>query len=125
RKNSWYINQNLSILNVYYSSAGCTKVERDVYYTWDRILASIGGIFSLCLGGSIISIVQCFYFIGKVISDFEMKTNKEINFPGNLTCIKNRVQKTLIEKKKRNGEKMKRKHIQTRRFIKAFGNQPQ
>ncbi|KAF2880910.1 hypothetical protein ILUMI_25259, partial [Ignelater luminosus] len=30
---------------------------------------SIGGIFGLCLGGSIISILECLYFFGKAVSN--------------------------------------------------------
>lgn len=32
-------------------------------------LASIGGIFGLCLGGSIISILECLYFFGRVVTN--------------------------------------------------------
>lgn len=33
--------------------------------TWDMLLASLGGIFGLCLGGSLISVVEIVYFFIK------------------------------------------------------------
>ncbi|KAF2885948.1 hypothetical protein ILUMI_20225 [Ignelater luminosus] len=77
---------NVSVVNIYYTNIGCIQTERDVYFTWDRILgnnyyvafvpknlpklilASIGGLFGLCLGGSVISILECFYFFGRHLS---------------------------------------------------------
>lgn len=33
-----------------------------MYMTWDGLLAAFGGIFGLCLGGSVISLVEMIYY---------------------------------------------------------------
>lgn len=38
------------------------KYRRDVILTWDALFATFGGIFSLCLGGSIISLIEIMYY---------------------------------------------------------------
>lgn len=47
---------------VYFRDLSCIRYRRDVYMTWDGLFASFGGIFGLCLGGSILSLVELAYF---------------------------------------------------------------
>lgn len=74
-------------LKVHFKDLTCIKYRRDMYMTWDGLfgkfeppmfmefffifeffsvpfyyLASFGGIFGLCLGGSVISLVELLYF---------------------------------------------------------------
>ncbi|XP_055311194.1 sodium channel protein Nach-like isoform X2 [Sitodiplosis mosellana] len=49
-------------LKVHFKDLTCIKYRRDMYMTWDGLFASFGGIFGLCLGGSVISLVELFYF---------------------------------------------------------------
>nr|CAD7580138.1 unnamed protein product [Timema californicum] len=42
----------------YFSS---TKYRRYCFMTWDALFATFGGIFGLCLGGSVISLVELVY----------------------------------------------------------------
>ncbi|XP_046392144.1 sodium channel protein Nach-like [Ischnura elegans] len=53
---------NRSVVHVYFNDFYCIKYRRDAVMTWDGLLAAIGGIFGLCLGGSAISIVELLYF---------------------------------------------------------------
>ncbi|XP_050676132.1 sodium channel protein Nach-like [Leptidea sinapis] len=52
---------------VHYANNMCIKYRREVLYTWDQMLANLGGIFGLCLGGSIISIIEIIWFILEII----------------------------------------------------------
>lgn len=53
---------NLTTLRVHFKDLTCIRYRRDVYMTWDGLFASFGGIFGLCLGGSILSLVEMAYF---------------------------------------------------------------
>ncbi|XP_038210581.1 uncharacterized protein LOC119831349 [Zerene cesonia] len=53
----------LSRVTVHYANNICIKYRREVLYTWDQMLANLGGIFGLCLGGSIISIMEVIWFL--------------------------------------------------------------
>lgn len=52
----------MTTLYVYFKDLTCIRYRRDVYMTWDGLFASFGGIFGLCLGGSILSLVEMTYF---------------------------------------------------------------
>lgn len=80
------ISQNIDLtsvvtLKVHFKDISCIKYRRDVYLTWDGLFgnkglsilksliklliylsASFGGIFGLCLGGSVLSFVEFLYF---------------------------------------------------------------
>lgn len=49
-------------LKVHFKELTCIKYRRDMYMTWDGLLAAFGGIFGLCLGGSVISLVEMAYY---------------------------------------------------------------
>lgn len=53
---------DMTTLYVYFKDLTCIRYRRDLYMTWDALFASFGGIFSLCLGGSILSLVEMAYF---------------------------------------------------------------
>ncbi|XP_037049613.1 pickpocket protein 11-like [Bradysia coprophila] len=60
-----YSYKNLSnqvTLKIHFKDVTCLKYRRDIFMTWDGFLASFGGIFGLCLGGSLISFIEIFYF---------------------------------------------------------------
>ncbi|XP_045488424.1 uncharacterized protein LOC123690024 [Pieris rapae] len=56
-------NSGFSRVTVHFAHSICIKYIRKVRYTWDQMLANLGGIFGLCLGGSIISIIELLWFI--------------------------------------------------------------
>ncbi|XP_037049218.1 sodium channel protein Nach-like [Bradysia coprophila] len=49
-------------LKIHFKDITCLKYRRDVFLTWDSMFASCGGIYSLCLGGSVISIIELIWF---------------------------------------------------------------
>lgn len=48
-------------LHVYYEDIACVKYRREIYMTWDALIAAVGGVFALCLGGSVISLFEWLY----------------------------------------------------------------
>nr|XP_023014214.1 sodium channel protein Nach-like isoform X2 [Leptinotarsa decemlineata] len=51
-------NDNLTVVSVHFGSSGIIEFRRNEFITWDTLLASIGGIIGLFLGGSIMSIIE-------------------------------------------------------------------
>ncbi|XP_050440596.1 sodium channel protein Nach-like isoform X2 [Adelges cooleyi] len=56
------IPNNYSVLRIVFQDISCIKYRREAMVTWDTLVASIGGIFGLCLGGSVLSIVELIYY---------------------------------------------------------------
>uniref|UniRef100_A0A336KF41 CSON009762 protein n=1 Tax=Culicoides sonorensis TaxID=179676 RepID=A0A336KF41_CULSO len=56
-------NDTSSIVYVFFKDLTCIKYRRDPFMNWDGLFASFGGIFGLCLGGSIISLIEIIYFM--------------------------------------------------------------
>lgn len=48
-------------LRVHYRDMTCIKYRQDIFMSWDTLLAAFGGIFGLCLGGSVISLIEFIY----------------------------------------------------------------
>ncbi|CAF4918107.1 unnamed protein product [Pieris macdunnoughi] len=67
-KSSKKENSGLSRVTVHFADNLCIKYRREVLYTWDQMLANFGGIFGLCLGGSIISIIELVWFIFDILA---------------------------------------------------------
>ena len=62
-------NSTVSSIHIYFKDFFAVKYRKDVYMSWDAFFAAFGGIFGLCLGGSIISLIEVFYyFIIKIFS---------------------------------------------------------
>ncbi|XP_066601859.1 sodium channel protein Nach-like isoform X2 [Prorops nasuta] len=53
--------RNVSLMYVYFSDTTYLMYRRHSISSWYDLLASFGGIFGLCLGGSVISVVELFY----------------------------------------------------------------
>lgn len=54
--------ERATTVEVHFKDLTCIKYRRDMYMTWDGLFASFGGIFGLCLGGSVISLVEMLYY---------------------------------------------------------------
>uniref|UniRef100_A0A182N7Q2 Uncharacterized protein n=1 Tax=Anopheles dirus TaxID=7168 RepID=A0A182N7Q2_9DIPT len=64
-------------LNVHFKDIYCVKYKRDAYMTWDSLVATFGGIFGLCMGGSVLSIVELlYYFTVKPFTVYKARTKK-------------------------------------------------
>nr|XP_018906638.1 PREDICTED: pickpocket protein 19-like [Bemisia tabaci] len=55
-------------VDVFYKNEGAVKYQRDVTFGWSDLLVSFGGIAGLFLGFSVLSLVELFYWVGKIIS---------------------------------------------------------
>ncbi|XP_049542724.1 sodium channel protein Nach-like [Anopheles darlingi] len=51
-------------LHVHFRSTNCLKYRREPFLTWKTLVATFGGIFGLCMGGSILSLVEMLYHFG-------------------------------------------------------------
>ncbi|XP_052859746.1 sodium channel protein Nach-like [Anopheles cruzii] len=52
------------LLHVHFRSTNCLKYRREPYLTWQSLVATFGGIFGLCMGGSILSVLELLYHCG-------------------------------------------------------------
>ncbi|XP_060801070.1 uncharacterized protein LOC132901907 [Amyelois transitella] len=68
------VSEGFAKINVHFGDNICMKYRREVLYTWDQVLANLGGIFGLCLGGSIISLIELIWLI------FDLLLNAVRNF---------------------------------------------
>lgn len=67
-------------LRVYYKDVTCIKYRQDTFMTWDTMLAAFGGIFALCLGGSVISLIEFLYwFTFKLYHNFDSQWSTQVN----------------------------------------------
>ncbi|XP_050094043.1 sodium channel protein Nach-like [Anopheles aquasalis] len=67
-------------LNVHFKDLYCVKYKRDAYMTWDSLVATFGGIFGLCMGGSVLSIVELlYYFTVKPFTVYQEKMKRKRN----------------------------------------------
>lgn len=72
-------------LNVYYDDITYTIVDEVPSKTWDDFVANLGGFLGLCLGASLLSLVEIFEFVFKIISyyfnrNFQVKPKPKLNF---------------------------------------------
>lgn len=51
-----------SRVSVFFKDISCIRYRREIYVSWDSLIASFGGIFGLCLGGSVISMFEMVYW---------------------------------------------------------------
>ncbi|XP_058804612.1 pickpocket protein 28-like, partial [Phymastichus coffea] len=57
--------KKVSLASVYFRGITCLKYRKEIWMSWDDLLASFGGIFGLCVGGSFVSLVEILYFFIK------------------------------------------------------------
>ncbi|XP_061709523.1 uncharacterized protein LOC133519533 [Cydia pomonella] len=70
-------NDTYTEVAIAYAASTCMKYRREVIYTWDQMLANLGGIFGLCLGGSIISVIEIVWFLmDLLITTYTFKEKK-------------------------------------------------
>ncbi|XP_076685836.1 sodium channel protein Nach [Andrena cerasifolii] len=72
--------KNTSFLYVYFRDGTYLEYRKQTILGWDSLLASFGGIFGLCLGGSVISMVEFLYY---AVTDVVFRKKKQ-KLPNNL-----------------------------------------
>ncbi|XP_011631255.2 pickpocket protein 28-like [Pogonomyrmex barbatus] len=54
---------NVSFVYVFFGDISYVEYRKDSILSWDSLLASFGGIFGLCLGGSVMSVIELAYLL--------------------------------------------------------------
>ncbi|XP_049863648.1 sodium channel protein Nach-like [Schistocerca gregaria] len=77
---------NHSILHVYFKDISSIRYRREVAYSWNDLLAAFGGIVGLCLGCSLLSLLELLYFFTlrpacKLLKDKSANTIQEKVYP--------------------------------------------
>ncbi|XP_067203068.1 pickpocket protein 28-like [Linepithema humile] len=52
---------NISFAYVFFGDVSYVEYRKESSISWDSLIASFGGIFGLCLGGSVISVIELIY----------------------------------------------------------------
>lgn len=55
--------QDISIVHIYFPIIESTLFRADVLMTWQEIVSNFGGLLGLCVGFSLVSIIEIFYFL--------------------------------------------------------------
>jgi hypothetical protein len=73
------ISLSISQLNIYYSDLSYTKIQESIALTLTDLFSNIGGLLSLCLGISFLSVVDMIQLFTKIMNNLKMKCTKENN----------------------------------------------
>ncbi|XP_033210034.1 pickpocket protein 28-like [Belonocnema kinseyi] len=68
--------RNISTAVVFFRDITCVKYRRDKWKSWNDVIASLGGILGLCVGGSFVSVAEIIYFF--IINGFFKKKPKKV-----------------------------------------------
>lgn len=73
---------NASFVYIYFRDVSYIEYRKQNIISWDSLLASFGGIFGLCLGGSVISLVELLYYLAQwFFYLLKGSTSSRRNFP--------------------------------------------
>ncbi|XP_020286035.1 sodium channel protein Nach-like [Pseudomyrmex gracilis] len=75
--------QNISFVHVYFDDMFYIHYIKESTISWDVLLASFGGIFGLCLGGSVISVIELIYLLIRECFKRQSRKKRE-QFPKSL-----------------------------------------
>ncbi|KYQ53388.1 Sodium channel protein Nach [Trachymyrmex zeteki] len=65
---------NVSFVYVFFGDESYVEYRKESIISWDSLLASFGGIFGLCLGGSVLSVIELAYLLARQL--FRRQTRK-------------------------------------------------
>ncbi|XP_035716749.1 pickpocket protein 28 [Folsomia candida] len=57
-----YVSGSISVLRIFFRESSIMQYKRDELFTWEDFVSALGGVMSLCMGFSIISLVEAVYF---------------------------------------------------------------
>ncbi|XP_041976441.1 sodium channel protein Nach-like [Aricia agestis] len=66
-RNMKKVDETYCRVTVHFGDMTCMKYRREVLYSWDQMLANLGGIFGLCLGGSIVSVIEVLWLLADML----------------------------------------------------------
>ena len=62
-KATYYFRRNMVSLKIFFPENSAKAYQRDELYSPEDLIANIGGTLGLCLGFSLVSLVELFYFL--------------------------------------------------------------
>ncbi|XP_070517439.1 sodium channel protein Nach [Cardiocondyla obscurior] len=65
---------NVSLVHVFFGDISYVEYRKESIISWDSLLASFGGIFGLCFGGSVMSVIELVYLLARQF--FRKRTGK-------------------------------------------------
>ena len=74
-----YGRQNLALVHVVMQSPYVTKIKRDVAMTFTTYVANTGGLLGLCLGFSLISTFELFFWCYKCCQEIKKRIGTDLN----------------------------------------------
>ncbi|CAL8109748.1 unnamed protein product [Orchesella dallaii] len=79
-----YVSGSISVVRVFFRESSIMQYKRDELFTWEDFVSNLGGVMSLCLGFSILSLVEVFYFFTMRMS---IDKRRSLSHPSNITII--------------------------------------
>ncbi|XP_026674997.1 pickpocket protein 28-like [Ceratina calcarata] len=73
--------KQMSFLYIYFRDGTFLEYRKRTILGWDNLLAAFGGIFGLCLGGSVISLVEFLYYLVKDFISVRKVKREQRNLP--------------------------------------------
>ncbi|XP_011879974.1 PREDICTED: pickpocket protein 28-like [Vollenhovia emeryi] len=68
---------NVSFVYVFFGDNSYVEYRKESILSWDSLLASFGGIFGLCLGGSVISVIELVYLLARQLYRRQLRKSQE------------------------------------------------
>ena len=72
-----YAEENISKVKIFIPRPFITKIKRSIEMTFNSFIANTGGLVGLCLGFSLISGVELFYWVFKLVSRLSQNLTKQ------------------------------------------------
>ncbi|KAG5313182.1 PPK28 protein, partial [Acromyrmex insinuator] len=67
---------NMSFVYVFFGDVSYVEYRKESTISWDSLIASFGGIFGLCLGGSMLSVTELIYLLARQLFTKQKKMLK-------------------------------------------------
>ncbi|KAL6428931.1 hypothetical protein ACFW04_008030 [Cataglyphis niger] len=68
---------NVALVYIFFGDLSYVEYRKESIINWDSLLASFGGIFGLCLGGSVISVIELVYLLARQFFTRQLSKRQE------------------------------------------------
>ncbi|XP_039306787.1 pickpocket protein 28 [Solenopsis invicta] len=68
---------NVSFVYVFFGDVSYIEYRKESIISWDSLLASFGGMFGLCLGGSMLSVIELVYLLARQLFSRQLRKGQE------------------------------------------------